>query len=98
MYANRFRAGTSTDGAAISRDARTPGKRTRTELLPVRREGGAPLPDELRGRLESALGADLGGVSVHTGSESAESAEAMDANAYATGNEIHFAAGRYAPG
>ena len=58
---------------------------------------GAPLPGELRERFETSLGADLSGVRVHTGAESAAAASAVGARAYATGNDIHFAAGAYDP-
>jgi hypothetical protein len=58
---------------------------------------GAPLPDDVRGRFESSLGADLSGVRVHTGAASAEAASAVGAKAYTVGNDIHFAEGRYAP-
>lgn len=58
---------------------------------------GAPLPDGVRDRFESSLGADLSAVRVHTGSASAEAAHAVGARAYTTGTDIHFAAGQYAP-
>lgn len=60
-------------------------------------ESGAPLPDEVRGRFESSLGADLSGVRVHTGSASAAAAESIGAKAYTTGQDIHFGAGQYDP-
>ena len=59
---------------------------------------GGALPDDLRSRFEGSLGVDLSGVRVHTGSESAAAASAVGAHAYATGNDIHFAAGAYDPG
>ncbi len=58
---------------------------------------GSALPDAVRGRFESSLGADLSAVRVHTGAASAEAASAVGARAYATGNDIHFGAGQYAP-
>ena len=58
---------------------------------------GSPLPADVRERFESGLGADLGGVRVHTGSASAEAAQAVGAHAYAVGQDIHFAAGQYQP-
>jgi hypothetical protein len=58
---------------------------------------GAPLPAHLRKKFEAALGADLSGVRVHTGAESAAAAEAVGAHAYTEGQDIHFAEGRYAP-
>jgi hypothetical protein len=58
---------------------------------------GAALPGELRERFEASLGADLSAVRVHTGASSQAAADAVGARAYATGNDIHFAAGEYDP-
>jgi hypothetical protein len=58
---------------------------------------GGPLPDDLRDRFASSLGADLGAVRVHTGTASAEAAAAVGARAYTIGSDIHFAAGTYDP-
>ena len=58
---------------------------------------GAPLPAPLRQRFEGSLGADLGGVRVHTGAASATAAAAVGARAYTVGADIHFGAGRYQP-
>ncbi|HEX3758667.1 MAG TPA: DUF4157 domain-containing protein [Kofleriaceae bacterium] len=58
---------------------------------------GAPVDGAMRGRVEAATGAQLGDVSVHTGPESNAAATALGARAYATGNQIHFASGQYAP-
>ncbi len=58
---------------------------------------GSPLPEELRGRFESSLGADLSAVRIHTGGDSAEASRAVGAKAYTTGQDIHFGAGQYDP-
>jgi hypothetical protein len=58
---------------------------------------GQPLRGDVRERFESSLGADLSGVRVHTGAESAQATGAVGARAYATGNDIHFADGAYQP-
>ncbi|HTJ46335.1 MAG TPA: DUF4157 domain-containing protein [Kofleriaceae bacterium] len=58
---------------------------------------GAALPGDVKDRFESSLGADLSGVRVHTGSESAEAASAVGAHAYTVGQDIHFGAGKFAP-
>ncbi len=58
---------------------------------------GAPLPGAIRERFEGSLGADLSSVRVHTGADSASAADAVGAQAYATGNDIHFAPGKYQP-
>lgn len=58
---------------------------------------GAALPDGLRSRFESSLGADLSSVRVHTGAASATAAQAVGAKAYTIGQDIHFGAGTYDP-
>ena len=59
---------------------------------------GEPLPVKLRANFEGSLGADLGGVRVHHGADSATAAQSIAARAYTMGQDIHFAAGAYAPG
>ncbi len=51
-----------------------------------------------RGRMESALGTQLGDVKVGTGGESAEAASQLGARAFAVGNQVHFGAGQFSPG
>ncbi len=55
------------------------------------------LPSDVRSQFEGSTGADLSGVRVHTGSESAQAASAVGAHAYTVGQDIHFAEGKYAP-
>ncbi len=59
--------------------------------------GGASLPGGLQERFGRSLGADLGGVRLHTGASSASAAAAVGARAYTVGSDIHFAAGQYDP-
>lgn len=63
----------------------------------ARREASGALPDDTRRRLERAANADLSGVRVHTGPAAAAAAGALSANAFALGNDVFFARGRYAP-
>src|SRR5262249_23257250 len=60
--------------------------------------GGAPLPNDTRVRMESQLGADLSGVTVHTGAASGEAAESLGARAFTVGQQVHFGGGEFAPG
>jgi hypothetical protein len=60
-------------------------------LAPVTQEGGTPLAEGVRRHMESSFGADLSDVRVHTDS----SAATMGAAAFAQGNDIHFAPGRF---
>lgn len=60
--------------------------------------GGSALPGEMSARLGGALGADVSGVRMHTGGESAQAAASLSANAYTVGQDVHFGAGKYQPG
>jgi hypothetical protein len=62
------------------------------------RGGGAPLPSSTRAYFENRFGHDFGGVRVHTGARSVQAASEINALAFATGSDIHFASGRFQPG
>lgn len=59
--------------------------------------GGQPLPDSLRGPLESRFGRDLSGVRVHTDDRAARAADNLDAQAFTRGRDIFFGRGHYQP-
>jgi hypothetical protein len=59
-------------------------------------ESSALEPD-VRQRMEGVFGQDLSSVRLHTGPRAAESARAVDAQAFAVGNDLVFGQGRYAP-
>lgn len=58
---------------------------------------GQALDPATRAYMEPRLGADLGGVRIHTDNGAATAARAVQANAYTVGGDIFFAAGRYRP-
>lgn len=92
-----------TDGAALERvqlQRLTQRKATRERAEPARIPEGAgqPLGGDVRGRMEGQLGADLSGVRVHTGADSATAADRLGARAFTVENDVHLAAGAYAPG
>jgi hypothetical protein len=58
---------------------------------------GQPLDESSRQLMERHMDADFSDVRVHTDARAAASAEALDANAYTTGRDIYFGAGKYAP-
>lgn len=58
---------------------------------------GQPLSPALRSSLEPRFGYDFSGVRVHADGQAAERARALEADAYAVGPHIGFAAGRFAP-
>jgi hypothetical protein len=55
---------------------------------------GAPLPASTRQQMERSFGADFSGVRMHQGG----AAEALGAQAFADGENVHFAPGRFQPG
>ena len=58
---------------------------------------GQPLDHGTRSFMEPRFGTNFSDVRVHTDSRAAESTDALAANAYTTGRDIYFAAGKYAP-
>ncbi len=61
------------------------------------RGGGWTLPDALRAEIEHHLGVDLRPVRLHTGAQAAALTDAVQAEAFTTGSDIFFGAGRYDP-
>jgi hypothetical protein len=59
---------------------------------------GQPLPKSTRAFFELRFGYDLSQVQVHTNSQAAETARALNARAFTMGHDIVFGAGEYAPG
>lgn len=59
--------------------------------------GGNPLPDNVRGEMEGAFGADFSGVRVHTGGEATQLNSNLQAQAFTHGNDIFFNSGKYNP-
>jgi hypothetical protein len=60
-------------------------------------DDGQMLPESLRISLESHFRVDLSPIRIHADSSAGESAQNLDAHAYATGRDIYFAPGMYAP-
>jgi hypothetical protein len=58
---------------------------------------GQPLDRSTREFMEPRLGSDFSDVRIHTDASAAQSASALAADAYTTGRDIYFAAGKYAP-
>ena len=59
---------------------------------------GERLDTATRNFMESGFNDDFADVRVHTDARAAASSQALGANAFASGSEIYFAAGKYAPG
>lgn len=58
---------------------------------------GRPLDSGTRNFMESRFGHDFSQVRVHTDSQAGDSARAINAHAYTSGNDIAFAPGKYQP-
>jgi hypothetical protein len=56
--------------------------------------GGLPLPDTVRSRIEPVLGADLGDVRVHSDANSNDAAKSLQAKAFTHQNHIWLASGQ----
>lgn len=69
-----------------------------TRALRRRRGAGASLDTALRAQFEPALGADLGSVRIHTGSEPDALSRQLSARAFTYGNDIYFGRGQFRPG
>jgi hypothetical protein len=59
---------------------------------------GTPLASNVRSQLEQRLDTSLSGVRVHTDPSAARVADAVNATAFTTGQDIYFSAGAYQPG
>ena len=57
------------------------------------RGSGQPLPETVRGSMEQALGADFGGVRLHTDERSNTLSQSLQAHAFTTGHDIFFRRG-----
>lgn len=89
---------TTTETASLGHDFSGKPVNTPAALMSFNNGGGHSVPQALRKRVELATGADLGGVRIHTGSSSQQSAQMLNARAYTIGSDIHFAQGYYRPG
>lgn len=67
------------------------------EAIQRARGGGAALDNGVRVQMESAFGADFGGVRVHTNSQADTLNRALSARAFTTGRDIFFRDGEYDP-
>ena len=93
-------AATADAGPALFRKA-TPGNRGPDLAHPAvgkalsRQGAGVALPLGIRSALEAHLGVDLGEVRVHLGAEAHAAAKAVEAEAFATGQDIFFQDGAF---
>ena len=67
------------------------------ERIKAEKGGGRPLDDGTKADMEGHLGTDLSGVRVHTGSSADHLNRSVQAEAFTTGNDVFFKAGKFAP-
>lgn len=67
------------------------------EVQTALNDTGQPLEPVARAEMEARLGHDFGQVRLHTNGRAAESARAVEAQAYTLGHDVVFAQGQYAP-
>lgn len=65
--------------------------------IAANRGSGSPLDPSVRARMESAFGASLSAVRVHTGPTAERLNRAVSARAFTVGQDIYFGAGEYRP-
>ena len=85
-------------GSILAAQAKAgPGGLTRTDISNTTRSagGGEAIPEGIRGRFETAFGANFSDVRIHRGSPQATG---IGATAFARGTDIHFAPGRFDEG
>lgn len=77
-----------------------PGGARPDDPVSVRRKlgGGQAMPGVLRTRMESAFGANFGGVRLHTGTRAATTSDQLNARAFTVGRDVAFGAGEFRPG
>lgn len=67
------------------------------DRLVSEQSAGRPMPTELRAFMESCFGMDFSHVRIHTGSDAAKLAAAVQAQAFTIGTNIYFGANYYQP-
>jgi outer membrane protein OmpA-like peptidoglycan-associated protein len=88
-----------TQGTRLQRSPTTSSENTSAPPIvhDVLNSAGRPLDAATRQFMEPRFGHDFSNVRVHTGSQAAESARAVNALAYTVGNNVVFGSGQYAP-
>jgi len=74
-------------------DGKSEKSEKRVQVEPPVTTSGSALPGPIRHHMETAFGADFSDVRVHEGHQ----ATMLGAQAYTSGNNIHFAPGQYNP-
>lgn len=68
-----------------------------SQTITQKKGRGAKLPDKTRTEMETAFGKDLSKVRIHTDMDSIEMNQKLKAQAFTTGKDVFFNAGKYNP-
>ncbi|MCW3846500.1 DUF4157 domain-containing protein [Sphingomonas sp. LB-2] len=92
-------AGEECPKCAVQRKERggAPGRKHAAEVDAVLANPGRPLPPALKNDMEARFGHDFSAVRIHDDAAGARAADAVDAQAFAHGNDIAFGPGRFDP-
>ena len=92
-------AGSSFSSNTVMRDAlHRHGSRPAPSAPKLNKGGGRPLSDDVRIRMEAAMGRDFSHVRIHTDGTAQTRARDIDARAFTVGSDIYFGSGEYQPG
>jgi hypothetical protein len=94
QYGNRYVGRVISRSQAIEDQGFAPVERS----IDQARGGGHALDHGVRGQMESAFGANFGGVRIHTDARADTLNQALSARAFATGKDVFFRQGEYNPG
>ncbi len=90
--------GKKVEGVIASSDKKVDGKvLPQQEIEAIKKSEGQPIPEHVKSKLEAELNTDLSSIRVHTGDNAFRLANAVGATAFAVGDHIFFAAGKYEP-
>ncbi|QHT70503.1 DUF4157 domain-containing protein [Rhodocytophaga rosea] len=68
-----------------------------SQQIGSRKGNGSPLPGSTKSFIEERFGADFNDVRVHTDGQAIQLSQQLNAQAFATGNDIYFNQGKYSP-
>lgn len=95
--ATRVVNGTPTAGDRLQSASSLPFVEAPPQVHEARDSIGKPLDGTTRTSMEAHMGADLGGVRVHTSTRAIAAAQSVRAQAYTVGSDIYFNEGRFNP-
>lgn len=93
--------GDSEDGPMVQKKSDGSGRSDQVSLssyLEQTASGGSKMDANTNARMSGAFGQDFSNVQLHTDGGASRVCRSIGANAFATGNHVYFAGGKYSPG